>query len=246
MKNYHEEIDAFLHGGMTHSEMEVFRARFEASPELKDEVILHHEVEEAVTETNVMALREQLHEIHQKQFEQRNILSWQMLKNNYRYVAASVVILIAASILFLKQHQQNPDTIYKQYYESYSASSFRSGVVETDQILEQAILKYKQEDYHKAISLFEQILEERKKDPAINLYSGISYMEIEKYANASNSFQTIINLEKTLFEEQARWYLALCCLKTEKLDKAEQLLDELIQNDSYYREDAEAILKKLK
>nr|MDA3952788.1 hypothetical protein [Bacteroidales bacterium] len=94
--------------------------------------------------------------------------------------------------------------------------------------------------------LFEQVLQTRKKDMAAKLYSGITYLEEEKYQKAKTSFDNIISNNNNLFIEQAKWYLALCYLKTEKIEDAQVILSEIVKEESYYKEMAVGVLKDLK
>ncbi len=58
-----EYIDRFLHGEMNKDEAVRFREEMDAAPELREELELHREVEDAVKEKDIMALRDMLHEL---------------------------------------------------------------------------------------------------------------------------------------------------------------------------------------
>ena len=81
---------------------------------------------------------------------------------------------------------------------------------------------------------------------AANLYSGISLMETEKYLKASKSFQTIITNNNNLFIEQSKWYLAMCYIRMNNTNKAKTILNELVNEDSFYKKPARKVLKELK
>lgn len=55
-----EFIDRFLSGEMTSGEEEKFQSELEVDPELQDELDLYREVEDAIKETDIMALRDLL------------------------------------------------------------------------------------------------------------------------------------------------------------------------------------------
>ena len=140
----------------------------------------------------------------------------------------------------------NP-TIYEKYYSPYEVSgTYRSGNTEMDRLLFNAFDRYDEKDYEQALVLFEEVLQSREKDMAANLYSGITYMEEEKYQKAKTSFNKIISNNNNLFIEQAKWYLALCYLNTAKTDEARVILSEIIKEESYYKEMAVRVLKDLK
>jgi len=70
-------------------------------------------------------------------------------------------------------------------------------------------------------------------------------MEEEKYQKAKTSFDNIISDKDNLFIEQAKWYLGMCYLKTENTEKAENVLKEIIKEESYYKDVAVKVLKDL-
>jgi tetratricopeptide (TPR) repeat protein len=164
------------------------------------------------------------------------------------YAAATLALLLATGgiVRQLTQPDYDNQEIFDKFYQPYEVTvTYRSGNTETDRLLLTALQKYEDENYEEALVLFEQLLEKRKDDMAINLYSGISYMEVEKYQKATHSFQTIITDNNNLFIEQAEWYLAMCYLKTEDNTKAKEMLDQLIKKESYYKEMAKKIKDEL-
>jgi tetratricopeptide (TPR) repeat protein len=104
---------------------------------------------------------------------------------------------------------------------------------------------YENKDYADAIQLFEKVLAEDNSRVGLNLYSGISHMEIEEYAEANNSFKKIINHKANAFIESAEWYLGLCYLKTNENDKAAIVFEDIVERDGYFKKDARKIIKKL-
>jgi len=136
--------------------------------------------------------------------------------------------------------------VFEKYYNPYEITvTHRSGNTEVDRLLLNAFEKYEEKNYEQALVLFEEVLETRKNDMALNLYSGISYMEEEKYQKAKTSFDNIISDKDNLFIEQAKWYLGMCYLKTENTEKAENVLKEIIKEESYYKDVAVKVLKDL-
>lgn len=58
-----EEIDAFLNGGLTEVELEVFENELANNRDLKEEVKLHRELEKAIQENEIISLRNQVSQI---------------------------------------------------------------------------------------------------------------------------------------------------------------------------------------
>ena len=78
------------------------------------------------------------------------------------------------------------------------------------------------------------------------LYSGISYFEIEKYKEAGQSFQKVIEHDDNLYIEQAEWYIGFVYLMRDEKDKARKQFQKIADSQGYYQDEAEKILKRIK
>ena len=79
-----------------------------------------------------------------------------------------------------------------------------------------------------------------------HLLSGVSNMEVKQFNEARNSFTTVIDDNNNLFIESARWYLALCYVKTEDNNRAAQLLVSIKNDGGIYSKEARKVLRRLK
>jgi tetratricopeptide (TPR) repeat protein len=199
-------------------------------------------------EDDVIALRETMNYMYQDETIVKRIPTVFTKRKFYYYAAASAALLIATGGLVqrLSGPEMNNSGVFDKYYAPYEVTvTYRSGNTEVDRLLLNALERYEEKDYEYALVLFEEVLESRQNDMAVNLYSGISYMEEEKYQKATTSFSNIIADKDNLFIEQAKWYLAMCYLKTEKAEKAQDVLKEIINEESYYKEQAARVLKDI-
>lgn len=80
----------------------------------------------------------------------------------------------------------------------------------------------------------------------LNLYSGISHMEIKEFQKANERFQIIIDNKPNPFVESATWYLGMCYLMTDEREKALEKFSILAKNKGFYQTDAQKIIKHLK
>ncbi|MDX9695109.1 MAG: hypothetical protein RBT49_04890 [Bacteroidales bacterium] len=247
MKLYNNLVDKYLYGDLDVAEMQRFEQKMDSDYELKNDFLLYSEINKAILEEDVMMLRNKIDTIH-KHSERSMLFSLKRLDRRFYYAAASVALLIATGSIVYNTNKPAMDNnaIYNKYFTPYDVSvTYRSGNEEVDLILISALEKYENENYKDAVILFEQVIHKRASDMAANLYSGISLMETEKYKKATNSFQTIITNNNNLFIEQAKWYLALCYIKTNQNNKAIVILNELVSHDSYYKQPAKKVLKDL-
>lgn len=246
--NFYDNIENYIDGYLEGSALAEIETAIEDNPELKQEYLFRKEVNAALKEDDVINLRSQLERISQPQ---RNI-SRATDKNSYKkrkkFVAAASLTLLLGVGGIGYFHMNSPTSageVFKEHYEPYQATiTFRSGNDELNTLLTQAYQFYQKEEYNKALTLFNQILD-KEKDMAALLYSGISLMEIEKYREAQQSFEVVVNDQDNLFIEQAKWYMAMCYIRTNKIKEAEMLLEELARSSQFYSKRSKMALRDL-
>ena len=246
-KNRHL-ISKYLEGELDPGEAARFEETLLEDHELQEELDLYREVDDALADTEVLELRAQLDELHEEltpQFERRNKKS---SKRVLRYaVAASVAVVISLGTysLFFKKIPDNK--IVSQFYKPYDVTLVnRSANNDLDVTLRSALLKYENREYTEAIKLFQKALEINPKMVASNLYTGISYFEIQKYRKADKSLSKVIEQNDNLYIEQAEWYLGFCYLKLNENEKAREQFAKLASKYGYYQKDARKILRKIR
>jgi tetratricopeptide (TPR) repeat protein len=74
----------------------------------------------------------------------------------------------------------------------------------------------------------------------------LACVELGEFRSAIECFTKIISAKDCPYSAEARWYLALCCLKTGQKRKAKDYFEEIIIIQRYKKEEAKEILKKLK
>ena len=243
-----ELIEKYIDGELEGKELLNFKELLSTDPNIKRDYDLSMEVNNAIIEDDIMALRETLDYMYEEESMIKRIPSV-FTKRKVYYAAASIAILVAAGGLVERLSNSGIDnsSVFDKYYTPYDVSvTYRSGNTEVDRILLNALERYEEKDYEQALVLFEEVLESQQNDMAVKLYSGISYMEEEKYQNATKSFNTIITNNDNLFIEQAKWYLSMCYIKTSKLEKAREVLKEIIKDESYYKDQAVRVLRDIK
>jgi tetratricopeptide (TPR) repeat protein len=148
---------------------------------------------------------------------------------------------------FFSDRDMNSDEILSQYYTTYEpASSQRAAGSVTNSDFTIALEFYNQQEYEKAAIMFTRVLESNPQDMQSVLLRGVSNFEEKKYPDAKQSFVTVINDNNNLFIENAKWYLALCYVKTGERDKAVNQLEIIKNEGGIYSKDAKKIIRKLK
>jgi len=245
--NYSEFIERYLDGEMTNEELKWFEKEIEGNISLKNEILLRQKVNKALSETKIINYRKLLEEAYidytlsnKNRGEKTSIFK-------YYIVTFSILILVFIAINFFLI-KISPDKIYKKFYETFPPTfTLRSINNVESSILKNAINEYSKNNFEKSAILFEQLLKTNKQSPALNFYAAISNMEIKKFEKAEKYFIEVINNKNTsIFKEESMWYLSLCYIAQNNINKAKPLLKEIIKNNGYYAEQAKKIVRRLK
>lgn len=243
--NYSRYLERYLDNEADSDERLWIDKELAGNPTLQDELRFRGDVNKALAETDVLNLRLQLEELHQEAHAQ----SPQTGKRVFLWISSATGI--AASTLLawnlISRQPSDPQTITDTYFHPYENTlNFRSAGNTMETTLKQALSYYENEQYSEAINLFETLLATDSMQATTNFYSGISYMELENYESANRNLDRVILHNDNLFVEHAEWYLGFCYLMTDHREKAIQQFELIAHKDSYYKNEAKSVLKRLK
>ena len=248
-KNYTRIIDRYLDGDLNGLELQELEKELDSSPELRKELQLQREINAALAEKEVLDLRAQLKVIHRslEPVPERNMARKLVHSKWTRIAVASFVLIIAIAALTgnFTGNRINYNRIFDKYYETYKPLNVRSGFGEIDKMYRNALTAYQNEDYGKALVLFEEVLEIDQSRMEANLMTGVSNMELDEYEEASNSFRKVINHNDNLFIDHAEWYIGFCYINTDNTDKAIEQFAKIASGNSLNKDKAKKILRKI-
>ncbi|HUX95542.1 MAG TPA: hypothetical protein VMV47_07400 [Bacteroidales bacterium] len=245
-KDYSYFIERYISFEMTESERQWFIREIEGNDELRREVDLRKRSEEILKKQATVSLRTKLTEIEKQRAERKKAAAMRKIAV-VRYAAVFAGVAIITSLILFTGRTLTSEEIVTKFYKAYEApSSQRSSVYDenTDYVL--GLKYYNAQDYKNAASQFAKVLEKNPEDMQTHLLSGVSNMEDKRYTEAKSSFTTVIDDNDNLFIESAKWYLALCYLKTQDNTKASSLLVSIKDEGGLYSKEAKKILKKIK
>jgi len=248
--NYAEFIERYLDGEMGKDEQTWFEKELDANPKLQKELELRRNINTAILEKEVMELRSQLKEICSSPgYRETAVRKKAVVLSRKLLIAASfiaIAIIGSLLVLLLRSKSYSSEEIYAMYYRPYEATmNFRSADAGINDDLRTAMTYYENKNFRNALVLFEKILNDDSSRIGLNVYSGISHMEVEEYNDANSNFQKIIDDEYSLYIEQAEWYLGFCYLMTNNTEKAKQQFEQIAGQDGYYTHKAIEILNKM-
>ena len=249
MKRDRHIIQKYLDHDLSDKEMKRFEADLEVSPELQDDLELYREIDEALADTEVLDFRDQLTDLRREtrksgraeKVPKRFTKPW-----HYAATAAIALILAIGLASILDRPLTNKDLL-KKYYKPYEVALInRSNNTTLDLMLKNAEILYQKGEFEEAAKYFEMVLEEQPNLAGTNLYAGISYYELQRYRDAENSLNKVIEHNDNLYIEQAEWYLGLCFLAMDENDRARRQFAMIASGNSEKAEEARKLLRKLR
>lgn len=253
MKNqidYSGFIDKYLNKTMQKEELRWFRSEMEINPSLAEEVQFQKDIGKAILNQETLDFRAQITSLFEKEKEGKPVVQPKRLHMPHavRVAVASLAALIMMGAgIYLYTHRSIPaDQLFEAYYEPYDGlMNVRSSSAQFTDVLVTAMQKYENREFESALLLFETVLASDRENITSRFYSGISYMETERFNIAEKSFSGVIDHDNNLFIEHAEWYLGLCYLKTGQKDKAENLLALIADSEGYYSKKARRLARNL-
>jgi TolA-binding protein len=240
-------IERYIAGEMGDEEKQWFEKELEGNANLRTEVDLRKKTDLALKNQNIISLRNKLSEIEKRRREAEVTVRKPIMPVYLKYAAAITVVAVIGGTWLFNGNTAGNDEIINKYYKSYEPpASQRSGQVIDNADFTLALEFYNTNDYANAALFFSKVVAGNPKDMQSVLLYGVSTFEDKKYPEAKISFTTVIDDNNNLFIETAKWYLALCYVKTNEKEKAIGLLQVITKEVGIYSKDARKIMRKLK
>jgi hypothetical protein len=239
-------IERYLAGEMSDSEKEWFEEKMNEDKNLRNEVSVWQRTDKILENRNIRSLKDKLSAIEKRRDENRYSLP-PRLPSYLKYAAVFLGILFLGSASLFFGSRMNGDQVIDSYYKVYEpASNQRSARCVPNDDFMVALNLYNTHEYGKAAVLFSKVVESNPEDMQSELLNGLSNFEDQKYPEAKNSFVNVIDNNNNFFVETAKWYLALCYVKTDEKEKAIQLFENIGKESGIYRKDAKNIIRRYK
>ena len=248
MKRDRHLIQKYLDNDLSDRDMKRFEADLEVSSKLQDDLVLYREIDEALADTEVLSFREQLTDLRrEKQKSGGTGKSHIRFTKPWHYAAtAAIALMLAIGLASVLDRPMNNKDLLKKYYKPYEVALInRSDNSTLDLMLKNAEILYQRGDFEQAAVYFEMVLEEQPDLAGTNLYAGISYYELERYNDAQNSLNKVIEHNDNLYIEQAEWYLGLCFLALNENERARRQFARIASGNSDKAADARKLLRRI-
>nr|WP_319509660.1 tetratricopeptide repeat protein [uncultured Draconibacterium sp.] len=229
--------------------LEEFSAELKKNTDLMAEVALRENINSAVSEMDIMGLRQKLKDARDEseKKEVKSIIMPRIEIGTTKFWRSSVaVVLVLVGLLgAMRMNTNTLDNSYDKYFTSTSWASERSVDSEMN-IIHQAQMYFQQNEFQKTIDLLDNATVKADDQFVPQFYKGLSYQNLNKYPKAVTEYTKVIDHGNNMFIEEAEWYKALCYLKMNKRAEAKKELLAVIDRKGHYEKDAKAILRKLR
>jgi tetratricopeptide (TPR) repeat protein len=247
MENKFVLIEKYLMNDMSVGEIKKFEKQLSEDSDLKKEFLLRKRLNEAISENDVIDLRESLIEITSDKNRNNLFKSINRIRKPLS-IAATILILISISLSILLPFKQSPDQLFSSNYNTYPAlANIRSleSNQKSDELLFRSFSFYEKHNYKKASESFSKVLIIDSSNVIASFYLALCELENNNLEISEDYLYDLIQRKDHLFWEQAHWYLAMIYLKQEDNDQAKLVFEEIIEEEMVYITKAKRILRKL-
>jgi hypothetical protein len=190
---------------------------------------------DVIIHIEAVGLKNELEKMHRGTFPIKSKQIWLPI-----LAAAAIIITIVAFTFLFVRSNQAPQ--FEDYFTHFDQLIISRG--NTERVYENAIQAYSSKNYLDALDWFKKIPEDSM-TTELKFYAGVSALGSEHLKEAANYFESIGIGAENKFNEQTRWYLALCYWQNKEETKAVLLLETISKNDFKYK-DAQKLIAKLK
>lgn len=244
-----ELIDKYFTNSLSAQEQQLFNEYLQNDEEFKSEFLFQKDLKAVVASNQRDDLKKTL-----QNFESdiQNKTSIFKVPNKW-LVAASICLFLGLGFWYVKTNFFPSDN--KLFVENFQPYRNIVQPIERDSPKEtieyKAFLAYENENFYKAINLFNSI--QNQNDTYISFYKAMCYLSLDKPNEAINLLLPIATAKKENgtfknFKELSNWYLGLSYLKNNEKNKAISQFSILanLPENTCKKEEAEYILKYLK
>lgn len=168
----------------------------------------------------------------------------QISLNTYLKWAAVLIVGAVGFLVWYSGNGQRNKRVYNEYFTVYG-NLIVPNVRGEDELTaeEEAFVAYDNGDYERAAGLFTKLPDYKAKEH-LTFYKGLAHMANKEFEQAVLDLKELKGKSGD-FRTQATWYLALCYLRLGDREEASKLLNELIQENSSYKDRALEVLNKM-
>lgn len=257
-------IESFLRNELSDEERTSFLERIKSDSEFKEQYLLEKQLFESLNEedwsfVNTIDSKEldefedvfkseeiqNLKKVIQNASTKSTVSRVRVIRLISSFAAAVVIGLFVLKPL-LSPSVIDTNGLYATYSDLNNLPSFAErGSDDTSEKLVTAEKLFKQKEYSKAVSAFEEILNNDKSVSGAFIYKALAESEL---GNFDKAIEILNELQSSdlIDAEKAYWYKSLVYLKANKPKKTKKELETIVEKSLFNKEKAEELLEKLR
>ena len=231
-QDFLETVEQYYNNKMPSAERNIFEEKIQNNAEFKTQVenlkILFNAIES-------QSLKEQLDFFHKDIPEDEKITKLQFLK--FIKIGIAATIILAIGFFWMNKYSAN-ERLYAKYFTPDPGLPTTMSTT-SNYIFFDGMVNYKQGDYKNAIAKWMPLEQKKPNNDTLNYFIGVAYLADKNPQKALPYLNKTVNNPKSIFFEEATFYLGLAYLKQgniaasrktfekSKLEKNKNILDAL-------------------
>jgi len=237
-----EDIARYLEGQMEKDEIQDFEKTLDEDNSLKMAVASQQETHLAVELYSRSVIKDKVKSIH-NQIKSQEIQSSRPGFSVMRIAATVSILLMVGLGYFYVSQNYNSNQLADNAFELYP-NRFNNMGERAEGAFNRGLTAYDNKNYDEAISQFKLVEDQNTQFLDAQFYLGVSYLGSDNFSMASTQFEYILARE-SMYVESAEWYLSLCYLQLDEVEKAKSILQTVVDSGGARATTAQELLDQL-
>ena len=241
-------IEDFVDGVLEGELLDEFNLELEDNTDLLAEVELRKQINEAISENDIIKLRAELGLARAAADTRKVKMLIPESKINYLAywkTSVAVIVLLLGVAGVLRNGIVSVGRTYDNFYETPAWAPERA-VTNEISFMQQVNTLYSNAEYAELIKKLEDKDDVVNGNPVLGFYKAASYQNLDRINEAIDAYSQVMLHGDNLFIEEAEWYRSLCYLRNGDKIKAKNELLAVIERKGHFEKDAKAVLRRLK
>ena len=250
----YELIESFLEGTLDPKGKRLFDQRMADDPTFAEQVELHREIAEVVSDHDEVAFEHTLLDLREEMQAEgagsgsgsgsgsvkvpRKVGARRLIFG----VAAVVILLVAVWVIFESQQKPpTPQELFTEHFEPYEVPNRFRGTVPAGK-MEVAFEPYQEGDFAAALKEFEVLDKDYPNDEEVMFFAGVCELALGNTVESREYMEKVLALPDNQSELQGKWYMALSWLLEGEIEEAQRMFKELTGYQNRYYDQSKILL----
>ncbi len=231
-------IEKYLDDDLSPEETLVFEEKQDNSVDFREAVVFHRKLLGHLEAQQKLALKAELQGMMVENVREERGFDWKIFS-----IAASVLLVLGfVGVLQFQRSGSSPD-LFQQYFDPYPVMSVVRGNTPNGLDPLHIYAEGKYELFVEIMANKKNAAEPKLKSPKLQLAYGNALLAIARPEQAIEELE-MINPDEDYYLD-AQWYLALAHLRLQNYDKTRALLEQLVEQQTFYRPSARKLLASI-